>query len=212
MKIISTNIAKPTTFLWNGKQHITGIYKNPTKGAIYLRKEEVEGDEVSDRKVHGGIYKACYLFSENHYSYWKNNYPNLDWNYGMFGENLTVKGLDETKIYIGDIFKIGTALVQVTQPREPCYKLGIRFGTQKILKQFIDHKRPGTYVSVLEEGIVITGDTITLVKSAKNSITITQFFNLLFAKDKDQKQLALIIKNDALPLKKREKLAAFIKK
>jgi MOSC domain-containing protein YiiM len=211
MQISSTNIAKPTTILWNGKQHTTGIYKNPTNAAIFLGKEEVRGDEVSDRNVHGGMYKACYLFSADHYAYWKNLYPDLDWNYGMFGENLTVTGLDETQIHVGAIYKIGTALVQVTQPREPCYKFGVKFGTQKILKQFIDHACPGTYVRVLEEGFVKTGDLIELVEPAKNSISITQFFKLLFAKEKDQALLALIVKNEALPIKKRVKLAAFIK-
>jgi len=211
MKIIATNIAKPTTIVWNGKTETTGIYKYPTKEGIYLNKEEVKGDEVSDRKHHGGIFKACYLFSEDHYAYWQNLYPNLDFNYGIFGENLTVKGLDETKISVGDIYKIGTALVQVTQPREPCFKLGIRFGTQAILKQFIKHARPGTYVRVLEEGLIKPGDKMILVQATTNSLTTTQLFSLLFAKQKDQSQLALIVNNDAIPLKKRQKLAAFIK-
>ena len=211
MKIIATNIAKPTTIVWNGKTQTTGIYKYPTKEGIYLEKEDVKGDEVSDRKHHGGIFKACYLFSEDHYAYWQNLYPNLDFNYGIFGENLTVKGLDETKISVGDIYKIGTALVQVTQPREPCFKLGIRFGTQAILKQFIKHARPGTYVRVLEEGLIKPGDKMILVQAATNSLTTTQLFSLLFAIQKDQSQLALIVNNDAIPLKKRQKLAAFIK-
>ncbi|PIB30229.1 sulfurase [Gaetbulibacter sp. 5U11] len=211
MEITSTNIAKPTTIVWNGQTQTTGIYKNPNPAGIYLEKEDVKGDEVSDRKHHGGIFKACYIFSEDHYAYWQNIYPNLDFNYGIFGENLTVKGLDETKISVGDIYKIGTALVQVTQPREPCFKLGIRFGTQAILKQFIKHARPGTYVRVLEEGLIKPGDKMILVQAATNSLTTTQLFSLLFAKQKDQSQLALIVNNDAIPLKKRQKLAAFIK-
>ncbi|SFJ06375.1 MOSC domain-containing protein [Olleya namhaensis] len=211
MQITSTNIAKPTTIEWNGKKQTTGMYKNPIDTGINLEKEDVKGDEVSDRKHHGGIFKACYLFSEDHYDYWKNLYPNIDFNYGIFGENLTVKGLDETKIRVGDIYKIGTALVQVTQPREPCFKLGIRFGTQTILKQFIKHARPGTYVRVLEEGLVKPGDHMLLVQAATNSLTTAQLFTLLFSKQKDQSQLALIIDNDAIPLKKRQKLAAFIK-
>lgn len=211
MEITSTNIAKPTTIVWNGQTQTTGIYKNPNPAGIYLEKEDVKGDEVSDRKHHGGIFKACYIFSEDHYAYWQNLYPNLDFNYGIFGENLTVKGLDETKISVGDIYKIGTALVQVTQPREPCFKLGIRFGTQAILKQFIKHARPGTYVRVLEEGLIKPGDKMILVQAATNSLTTTQLFTLLFAKQKDQSQLALIVNNDAIPLKKRQKLAAFIK-
>lgn len=210
MNIISTNIAKPKTITWNGRQVTTGIYKTPVNEPLYLGKEYVKDDEVSDRKHHGGEYKACYLFSADHYPYWKNLYPNLDWSYGMLGENLTVSGLDETRIHIGDIYKIGTALVQITQPREPCFKFGIKFGTQDVLKQFIEHGKPGTYVRVLEEGYTSINDSVTLVESAQYSLTIAQFFNLLFAKQKDQKLLELAINNDALPMSKREKLKTFI--
>jgi len=210
MQIISTNIAKPKTILWRGQHVKTGIYKTPTTKPIYLGTEDVLGDEVTDRKHHGGEYKACYLFSADQYQYWKNLYPNLDWDWGMLGENLTVSGLDETKINIGDIYKAGNALVQITQPREPCYKFGVKFGTQEVLKQFIQHGFPGTYVKVLEEGLVNNNDSITLVESAKNSLTIAQFFNLLFAKDKNQDLLELAINNEALPKKKREKLKRFL--
>ena len=180
MKIISTNIAKPTTIIWNGNEVITGIYKKPINQPIYLGKEGVKNDEVSDKKVHGGEFKACYLFSEDHYDYWKNLYPNLDWNWGMFGENLTVSRLNEKNIHIGDIYKIGSALVQVTQPREPCFKFGVKFGSQNALAQFVNHGFPGTYIRILEEGHVATGDNFILVEKAKASITTWQFFDLLF--------------------------------
>jgi len=208
MQIISTNIAKPTTILWRGKNVTTGIYKTPTNQPIYLGKKQVKDDEVSDRKHHAGFYKACYLFSADNYPYWKSLYPDLDWNWGMFGENLTVSGLDETKICIGDIYKIGNALIQITQPREPCFKFGIKFGTQHVLKQFIAHGRPGTYVRVLEEGYVKTGDYLDLVEKANNSITTAQFFELLFAKQKNIQHLKLVLENEALPLKKRIKLSS----
>lgn len=211
MQIASTNIAKPTTFTWKNKTVTTGIYKTPINQPVFLGKESIKGDEVSDRKVHGGEFKACYLFSKNHYEYWKNLYPDLNWDYGMFGENLTVEGLDETKINIGDIYKIGDALVQITQPREPCFKFGVKFGSQHVLKQFIDHGFPGTYIRVLEEGYVKTGDTFELVERANISLTISQFFNLLFSKNKNQEHLKRAINNTALPLRKREKLKSFIK-
>jgi MOSC domain-containing protein YiiM len=210
MKITSTNIAKPTTIIWNDKEVITGIYKAPINESIYLGKYDVKGDEVTDRKYHGGEFKACYLFSENHYEYWKNLYPNLDWNWGMFGENLTVSGLDETKIMIGDIYKVGEALIQITQPREPCFKFGVKFGSQRALKQFIDYGFSGTYVRVLEEGLVKTGDKFQLVKQAENSITTYQFFDLLFSKEKNKNLIKLIQNNDALPIKKRDKLKAYL--
>jgi len=211
MKITSTNIAKPTIIEYNGKKTTTGIYKMPTNQPIYLGKELVKGDEVSDRTYHGGTFKACYLFSENEYNYWKNLYPNLHWDWGMFGENITVNGLDETKLQIGDIYKMGSALVQITQPREPCYKLGVKFGNQQVIKQFIAHGRPGTYVRVLEEGFVKNNDTLTLIKPAKNSISTTDFYSLLFAKEKNHEHIKRILNNDSLPLKKRETLKKHLK-
>jgi MOSC domain-containing protein YiiM len=210
LKITSTNIAKPTTIIWNGKEVTTGIYKIPTNQPIFLGKEDVKGDEVSDRNVHGGEFKACYLFSEDYYPYWKNLYPHLDWNYGMFGENLTVSGLDETTLTIGSIYKVGNALVQITQPREPCFKFAYKFRNQEVLKQFIDHGHPGTYVRVLKEGVVKTGDTFDLVEQAPNSVTIYEFFKLLFAKEKDKKLIERVLQNEALPLKKRLKLQAYL--
>jgi len=211
LKIISTNIAKPTTFIWNEKEITTGIYKTPTTEPIFLGKSDVKNDEVTDRKHHGGEFKACYLFSENQYEFWKNLYPNLDWNWGMFGENLTIEGLDETKLFIGDIYKIGNALVQITQPREPCFKFGYKFGSQMALKQFINHGFSGTYVRILKEGFVKTGESFELVEQAKNSITTWQLFNLLFSKEKNLELINLILNNDALPQRKRDKLKSFIK-
>lgn len=209
MQIISTNIAKPTTIIFDGQEEITGIYKTPTNQPIYLGQEIVKGDEVSDRENHGGEFKACYLFSENHYAYWQKLYPKLNWEYGMLGENLTVKDLDETKIHLGDIYKLGSALVQITQPREPCYKFGVKFGSQRVLKQFVKHGFPGTYVRILKEGFVQTGDHFELVEKSKNSLSTFDFFKLLFSKEKNQKHLKLAIENDALPISKREKLSAF---
>ena len=210
MKIISTNIAKPVTIQLNGKQVTTGIYKKPVTQPIYLEKEQVKGDEISNRRVHGGEFKACYLFSADYYPYWENLYPHIEWHWGMLGENLTVKGLNESKIFIGDIYKIGTSIIQVSQPREPCSTFGVKMGSQNILKQFITHGHPGTYVKILEEGFVSINDTFKLVEQAKDSLTVAQLFKLYYAKERDPDLLALAINNDALPIKKREKLKTFI--
>ena len=210
MQIISTNIAKPITIQLNGKQVTTGIYKKPVNQPIYLEKEQVKGDEISNRKVHGGEFKACYLFSADYYPYWENLYPHIEWHWGMLGENLTVKGLNESKIFIGDIYKIGTSIIQVSQPREPCSTFGVKMGSQNILKQFIIHGHPGTYVKILEEGFVSINDTFKLVEQAKDSLTVAQLFKLYYAKERDPDLLALAINNDALPIKKREKLKTFI--
>ncbi len=210
MKVIATNIGKPTSFLWKGEEEKTGIFKYPVDKPLFLGKTDVENDTVIDRKHHAGVDKACFLFSTNHYPYWRQLYPNLKWDWGMFGENLSVEGLDESVIRIGDIYKIGTALVQVSQPREPCYKLGIRFDNQEILKQYIDYGYPGTYIRILEEGEVKAGDVIRLVTKSENTLTVKQFFELLFQRKKDSDLLQLAISNMALPAYKRERMKKFI--
>ncbi len=212
LKILSTNIAKPGFVTINGKTQRTGIHKKPTTQPIYLEKENVRGDEVTNRKVHGGIYKACYLFSADNYPYWKNLYPQLNWEYGMLGENLTVEGLDETQLHVGDIYKVGDALIQITQPREPCTTFAAKMGTLGIMQQFANHGKPGTYVRVLEQGNVTVGDTFELVEKAKNSISIADFFRLIFDREKNQEHLQLIINNEAIPLYKSVQLARFLKK
>ena len=211
MKIIATNIAQPTTFIWKDKEVSTGINKKPTDVPIYLGKQDVRGDLVSDRRVHGGEFKACYLFSANQYPYWQNLYPELEWNYGMFGENLTIEGLDEKTLIIGDIYKLGNALVQISQPREPCFKLGHKFANHNVLQQFIEHGFSGTYVKVLNEGEVKTSDVFTLKTAQKDSISIFQLFKLLYAENKNKKHISLILNNDALPEGLKKRLKQFIR-
>jgi len=210
MQVLSTNIGNLTKITWNGKVLSTGIFKYPTSSPLVLDKETVANDSIADRRVHGGIHKACYLFSVKHYPYWKKRYPDLEWNWGMFGENLSVTEMDETQIRIGDIYKIGSALVQISQPREPCFKLGVRFGNQQILKEFIEYGFPGAYVKVIEEGQVSSGDNLSLVKPSDNLLTVHQFFQLLYAKKKDEKILRLAIENLALPEYKRERLKKYL--
>jgi MOSC domain-containing protein YiiM len=178
MKIISTNIGEAVEIEWRGKMVKTGIYKYPVAGPIFLEKEDVRHDHVVDRRYHGGVDKACYLYSTNHYPYWQSRYPELDWQWGMFGENLTVEGIDESQIRIGDVFRLGEALVQVTQPRQPCFKLGVRFGDAKVVREFLESPYPGVYARVLEEGFVKTGDEIALEKQAASNMTLQEIFSL----------------------------------
>ncbi|MGY3794767.1 MOSC domain-containing protein [uncultured Aquimarina sp.] len=180
MKVISTNIGEPQTISWRGKEVKTGIYKYPVDEPIFLDKEDVKGDHVIDRRVHGGVDKACYLYAAEHYPYWKEKYPDLDWNYGMFGENLTVLGLDERIINIGSIYNLGEAVVQVTQPRQPCYKLGVRFGTQTILKQFIQALMPGVYVRVLTAGLVKKDDVLIPQELHTEGVSIQDMYKLFY--------------------------------
>ena len=210
MKIISTNIGKATTFLWNGREEQTGIFKYPTDEPLFLSKMDVLKDTVIDREHHAGINKACYLFPSDHYPYWKGMYPELNWDWGMFGENLTVEGLDESIMRIGDIYKIGNAVVQVSQPREPCYKLGVRFGNAKILKEFINYGYSGTYVRILEEGEVKNGDELILQEKSENTLTVKECFQIILAKQKDPVLLQKAINNPSLPEYKRDRLKKYV--
>src|SRR5690606_29793566 len=127
MKVISTNGGERRSVRWSGKMYETGIFKFPVKEGISLGFSDVVGDAVVDRKYHGGEDKACYAFSKDEYSFWENRYPKIEFTDGMFGENLTIEGLNETELFIGDTFQIGDAIIQVSEPRQPCVKLNIRF-------------------------------------------------------------------------------------
>jgi MOSC domain-containing protein YiiM len=176
MKVISVNIGERKVLNYKGKIVETGIFKYPVNQPIFLGTEDVENDAVIDRKYHGGIEKAVYGYSQNHYAYWKGLYPNLDWNYGMFGENLTISDLEESEIFVGNTYKLGDALLKVTSPREPCYKLGIRFETQEILKQFWNSTKSGIYFKVLQTGNVAVDDELILINKAENSPTIAEVY------------------------------------
>ncbi|PTN09816.1 MOSC domain-containing protein [Mangrovibacterium marinum] len=178
MKVVSTNIGQAVEIVWRGKKELTGMYKYPVDEPILLGKEDVAKDDVMDRKYHGGLDKACYLYSHDHYKWWKARYPEADWDLGFFGENLTVEGIDESQIRIGAVYRLGDAIVQVTQPRQPCYKLGIRAGNPQIVADFWNAPYPGVYVRVLQEGAVKTGDTMQLLEPATANMTLTEVFSL----------------------------------
>ncbi|REE83424.1 MOSC domain-containing protein YiiM [Lutibacter oceani] len=176
MKVISVNLGEKKVINYKGKIVETGIFKYPVNYPIFLGEEDVVNDAVIDRKYHGGIEKAVYAYSENHYKYWKNIYPNLDWQYGMFGENLTISNLEETEIKVGNQYKIGESIIEVTKPREPCMKLGLRFKTQKVLKQFWNSTKSGIYFKVIATGNVQVGDQLILLRKDENSPTIAEVY------------------------------------
>ena len=205
LKVVSTNISQPKTVKWRGKNVQTGIFKYPVPSGIYLESEDVRGDNVVDRKYHGGIDKACYLYSADVYDDWKAKFPDADWSLGMFGENLTVQGLDERQIYIGDQYKVGECLIEVSEPREPCFKLGIRFGTQKVLKPFVASHNCGVYVRVLAKGLVKSGDEMKLVKRVQEDFSMARIYWLLYNATKDdlsEVQKALKLETLAISAKK----------
>ena len=184
MKIISLNVGLPRTVSWKGHEVSTGIFKDPVEGPLMLRRLNLDGDRQADLEVHGGRAKAVYAYASEHYKPWRKELrePKLSW--GNFGENWTTEGLREDEACIGDRFRIGEALVMVTQPRFPCYKLAIRMGRDDILERFLKSRRSGIYFSVLEEGLVNAGDTIERVHRDPAGVTIADI-NRAYIKEGD---------------------------
>jgi MOSC domain-containing protein YiiM len=198
MKILSVNIAKKIKITRNGRTRYTGIYKKPVETSIFLGKQDVKNDHVVDRKYHGGENMAVYAFGKNNYSFFEELYPNLEFNNGIFGENLTLSNLNETEIKIGDTFQVGQAIIQVSQPRLPCSTLGVRFGSQKIVKQFLNTTFSGIYFRVLQEGKVKKDDEFIRIKSNKNSLTLAQVFSLFTSNRKNTKMIKKALSLDLL--------------
>jgi MOSC domain-containing protein YiiM len=158
VKIISLNVGLPRLVLRNGEPVSTGIFKEPITRRVMMRTLNLDGDRQADLSVHGGPNKAVYVYPAEHYDFWKRELPEMDLPWGMFGENLTTSGLLETEINIVDKFRIGKAEVMVTEPRMPCFKVGIRFGRADIIKRFLQSEHTGFYLAVLKEGEVSAGD------------------------------------------------------
>lgn len=213
MKVTSVNIAEKQLIQWKGKTEATGIFKKPVN-SIYLESEDVKEDNVIDRKYHGGIDKAAYIYSADYYSFWQEKYPELHWEAGMFGENITIEGFDESQIRIGDTYEIGTAIIKISQPRTPCYKLGIRFQTQKVLKEFIRSLYPGAYVSVIKNGDVKKGDVLKLISTGEAKVSLREVFRLMYeGSEADASTINELLKTSltagcASELKKRLKIKA----
>ncbi|CAM2779667.1 MOSC domain-containing protein [Pseudoalteromonas distincta] len=182
MKIISTNISKIKTLIHNGKEVKTGIFKTPTNEPVVIEKLNIIGDEQADLVNHGGVDKAVYAFSHNHYEYWQKTLENENLSSGIFGENFTISDLDEVNIHIGDHIRMGTALLEVSQPRVPCFKLGIALNNKNSLKLFTQHYCTGVYFRVLEQGIAKTGDAVTIEKKATHNISVKTLFQAFFDK------------------------------
>lgn len=176
MKIIATNIGDKREVDWKGKKVTTGIFKFPVDHSIFLDVETVTEDTICDRNYHGGIDQAVYGYSLKHYDFWKEKYPDLEWSHGMFGENLTIDDLDETKIHVGDTYKVGECIVEVTKPRQPCMKLGVRFNNMKVVKQFWNTTMSGVYFKILQTGKVQAGDVFEQLKSCPDNPTIAAVF------------------------------------
>ena len=172
MKVVSLNVGVPRTVRYMDRDITTGIFKSPVRGPLLLRRLNLDGDHQADLENHGGRNKAVYAYPSEHYEFWRREFPDMELPWSMFGENLTTEGLREEDACIGDHFRIGEAVVKVTQPRIPCYKLGIRFGRPDIVKRFLASRRSGIYFAVVEEGLVNTGDAIERVGESEHRISI----------------------------------------
>ncbi|MDQ2179113.1 MOSC domain-containing protein [Marinifilum sp. D714] len=207
MKVVSTNKGTSVEINYHGKLVNTGMYKFPVDEGIYLGKEDVKDDFVIDRRYHGGVDKACYWYSTKHYDFWKDRFPDLEWNYGMFGENLSISELDEGEVKIGDVYEIGECLVQVTQPRQPCFKLNYRFSCDTMVKEFIEAGFPGIYIRVLREGTIYNGDELILKERNEQSLSVREVYQLLYQEDKNPILLQKAIEDKALAASCRKDLS-----
>jgi MOSC domain-containing protein YiiM len=202
MKILSLNVGVPRTIEYRGGQFITGIFKQPVAGRVQLRRLNLDGDRQADLTVHGGPYKAVYVYPHEHYEYWRSALPHRELPLAAFGENFTSEGLLESDVHIGDTFAVGSAEVTVTQPRQPCYKLNLRFDDEFMVKRFLASGRSGFYLSVTQPGEVAAGDDLQMVSRDPQSISIADFNRLYLAKHHsaaDAEMIARLMKIPALP-------------
>jgi len=188
--------------MWHGHSVATGIFKEPVPGRIKLRRLNLEGDAQADLEVHGGKDKAVYCYQSQHYEFWKRELPGRDLPFGMFGENFTLDGLLEDSIHLGDRFAVGSCEVIVTQPRMPCYKLGLKFQSDDMVRRFLASGRTGFYVAVLREGEVGVGDEMNLLSRDANAVPVSEITRLYITKRYNKNDLASLsraLKVAALP-------------
>lgn len=207
MQIISVNVGLPRTVQYQGKEISTGIFKSPVTEPTMVRQTNLDGDRQADLRVHGGPEKAVYAYPHQHYMGWKTDFPQFNFPLGAFGENLTVEGLDEQDVRIGDRFQAGECKLQVTQPRMPCFKLGVRFSDPKMVKNFLQRRQPGVYFSVVKEGLVKAGDKFTLLEKSDSQLTVTDIVRLYAFDKTDQEGLQLAVNDPYLPQSWREYFA-----
>ncbi|MBC7898750.1 MAG: MOSC domain-containing protein [Saprospiraceae bacterium] len=184
-KVISVCVGKPQLVQTHNEGFVsTAIFKKPVTGRVAVNELNLEGDAQADLTVHGGRSKSVYVYPFEHYEFWKNELPEIEFENGIFGENLTTEGLLETELFIGDKLRIGTAEFAVTEPRMPCYKLGVRFGRSDIIKRFLLSRRSGFYLTVLKTGELGAGDSIEILSRDENKVSVFDIVRL-YVQDKD---------------------------
>jgi MOSC domain-containing protein YiiM len=209
LKLISLNVARPRLALYKSEAINPGIFKQPVDGPVSLRTLNLDGDRQADLSVHGGLFKAVYAYPSEHYPFWRNQLPDRDLAWGMFGENFTSEGLSESELRIGDRLQIGSAIVMVRQTRTPCYKLAVKFQRDDIIERFLVSGRSGVYFSVEKEGTVAAGDSFDWLSHATpDSITIEEMNRLIATDRYNRALLEKAIATAALPVDWRDHFSA----
>src|SRR6476660_566156 len=179
-RLLSLNVGGPRDVAWQGKTVRTAIWKDPVEGPRMVRRINIDGDDQADRLAHGGEHRAVFVYQLESYRYWERELGRHDFDYGQFGENFTVGGLADDEVCVGDRYRIGGALFEVTQPRVTCYRVGIRMADPRIPALLVQHRRPGFYLRVLEEGAVTADDDIVKVADGPHGMTVAQVDALLY--------------------------------
>ena len=199
MRVISVNVGLPSEVVWKGVRVQTAIFKNPVEGPVKVNDLNLAGDKQADLTVHGGLEKAVYAYPAEHYEYWRNELPTVPFSPGKFGENLTTEGLGEDTLCIGDRLRVGTAVLTVTQPRMPYYKLEARFGRDDMIKRFLASGRSGFYFSVIDPGEVGAGSEVEILSRDADRVTLAYIQELYLGQNRNQKLLERAINVSALP-------------
>src|SRR5436309_6546933 len=199
MRLVSVNVGLPREVAWKGRSVSTGIFKESVQGRVTVRRLNLDGDRQADLSVHGGADKAVYAYPAEHYNYWRGELAGVEMPFGMFGENFTTEGLVEEAVNIGDRFRIGTAELVVTQPRLPCYKLGLKFGRDDMVKRFLQSGLTGFYFSVFEEGEVAAGDLIRLLDRDEHQVKVSDITRLYRLDKRNLDLLRRVVEVEALP-------------
>jgi MOSC domain-containing protein YiiM len=199
MRVLSVNVGLPREVEWRNEVVATAIHKAPVAGPVEVRRLNLVGDRQADLSVHGGPDKAVYVYPSEHYAFWRDELPAVALPWGAFGETLTVEGLSETELRVGDELRIGTAEFIVTQPRLPCYKLNVRFQRPDMVKRFLRSGRTGFYLAVLREGHIAAGDTVAVIPTDRSAIGVTEVVTLYTKKGANGELLQRALATAALP-------------
>lgn len=199
MRLESIFVGKPVKADYQDKKVSTGIFKNKVAGPAQVTSFNIEGDQQADLTVHGGVDKAVYAYPVEHYDFWKKERSDLHFEPGLFGENLSITGLDETDTCIGDVFEIGSIVLSVTSPRMPCFKLSIRMNDPGFVRDFMKAERNGFYFKVLQEGIIEAGDTIKKISQDGHNLTVQEVIQLYTTRKSDKDLLKKAVDSPSLP-------------